>query len=153
MGLIAMWPWNRTKKERRLNQRVDAPLEARIRILDAGARMPLTEKAGARVVDISRSGCRLAMDSNSVRGFELAQCCKLPGDFLLELSILPPSGGAWILGANLLWIDRRNADPPLYHLGLKYEEPVALPSSYQRLLMRPKGERAGRVAPAPAGAA
>ncbi len=128
-----MWFRKSKNRERRSGRRVHTSLEAQLAVMDAMTRRPLTPRGRARVVDLSESGCRLAVDSLNLDGFQLTNCREFPQDYRLELCLAPPGGGTWRVGANLVWINR-NQDGVPFKLGVKFEEPVALPGSFKRLL-------------------
>ena len=128
-----MWFNKGEKQERRAARRVHTTLEAELAVMDALTRRLLTPQGRARVVDLSPSGCRLAVDSLSLGDFPLSNCREFPQDYRLELCLAPPGGGTWRVGANLVWINR-NRDSAPFKLGVRFEEPVALPGSFQRLL-------------------
>jgi len=133
-----MWFLKAKQRERRAGRRVHTSLEADLAVMDAVTRRPLTPQGKAKVVDLSESGCRLTVESLSLDGFPLSTCREFPQDYRLELCLAPPGGGTWRVGANLVWINHHQ-DGAHFKLGVKFEEPVALPGSFQRLLQAAEG--------------
>ncbi len=128
-----MWFKRGANSERRSGRRVHTSMEAGLAVMDAMTRRHLTPQGKARVEDLSERGCRLAVDTLNLDGFQLGACRDFPQDYRLELCLAPPGGGTWRVGANLVWINHDLEGPP-FKLGIKFEDPVALPGSFQRLL-------------------
>lgn len=130
-----MWPW-RKKSERRNNGRDQTELETDLRVVDGLTRGPITERRPVLVVDISQGGACLALPGPELSGIPLETCRQAPEDYMLEMVIPIGGGGNWLLNSQVCWIDHRQRPGGLdYYIGTKFEEPVALPANWRRLLL------------------
>lgn len=133
--------WNR-KSDRRIAVRDAAELEASVRVVDGLTRSPLTDPRNALVADISEGGCCLALPQAMVGDVPLQRLLDSPDDYRLELKFATPAGGRWVLSAQVRWIHHRARGGLDYRVGTKFEEPVALPANWRRMLM---GTRAAQA--------
>jgi hypothetical protein len=133
-----MWPWNKKGNERRGGQRRPAAVQVSFRVVDAVTRQQLTGFGLAQILDISEGGCGLLVPEPAPDGFSLKTCQQFPRDYLLELKLKPNNGGTWRLHGSVRWLDMHK-EPARngFRLGLRFEDPVALPSHWQRLLLSP----------------
>lgn len=142
IGVPPMWPWNKKDGERRKGKRLKTLAQASYRVIDAVTRRHLTTERAAQLIDISEEGCGLLIPEPTAGDFSLKTCLQYPQDYLLELKLRPSSGGTWRLHGSVRWLVA-NKEPggSGMRLGLRFENPVALPGHWQRLLL---------TAPAPA---
>lgn len=133
-----MWPWNKKGGERRGADRRPAAVQVSFRVVDAITRQQLTGFGRAQISDISEGGCGLLVPEPAPDGFSLKTCLQFPRDYLLELKLKPNNGGTWRLHGAVRWLDMHpETGQNGYRLGLRFEDPVALPSQWQRLLLAP----------------
>ncbi len=138
-----MWPWKkkgtgRWGGDRRGSGREGATLEVWYRVADAGTHGRLTGRQQGLIHDIAEGGCGLTVPSLMLDGFDLRRCLEFPRDYLLELKIMPKSGGTWRLYASVRWIaPERDGSQTGFRLGVRFEDPVALPGRWRRLLLAP----------------
>jgi c-di-GMP-binding flagellar brake protein YcgR len=133
-----MWPWNKKGGDRRGDKRRQASVQVSFRVVDAVTRQQLTSQSRARILDISDEGCGLLVPEIAPQGFNLKTCLQFPRDYLLELKLKPNNGGTWRLHGAVRWLDlHKETGQNGYRLGLRFEDPVALPSQWQRLLLAP----------------
>jgi hypothetical protein len=133
---MPMWPWSKKGGERRRGKRHEALAQASYRVIDAVTRRHLTTERSAQVIDISEDGCGLLIPEPTAGDFSLKTCLQYPQDYLLELKLKPSSGGTWRLHGAVRWLvaDKAPSGNGI-RLGLRFENPVALPGQWQRLLL------------------
>ncbi len=141
-GIDGMRLWRR-KNERRGSIREQSDLETTCRVVDGLTRAPLTRSCSALVVDISEGGCCLVLPEAMVDDMPLQRLLDSPDDYRLELSFATPTAGRWVLSSQVRWIHHRRREGGLdYKVGAKFEEPVALPNNWRRLLLGAAAARA-----------
>jgi len=128
--------WGKKGDERRGGGRRSVAMEAAYRVMDAITRGPVTAERPGRVSDISQQGCRLELVDEGPGFAELKRCLAAPNDYLVELSLRPATGGTWRLAGKVRWI---HPAPGGFGLGIRFEDPVTLPSFWQKLLTSPAG--------------
>jgi hypothetical protein len=128
--------WKSKPGERRRAGRRKTGFQARYRVLDAVTRGGVGLLQAGSITDISEAGCCLEVPAEGMHLPDLERCLELPRDYLLELRLEPASGGTWRLGATVRWIAALDGS---CKVGLRFEEPVALPSFWLRLLTAPAG--------------
>lgn len=128
-------------RERRVANRLDAMLGARVRVVEATGRGALFPFFPARLLDLSETGCRLALPCFDVNGFHLQACVKCGDDYLLEIEIASPLGGTWVMLAEAAWATRDgdSGEHPC-RLGARFTGAVALPRNWRRILCQPLGQ-------------
>jgi hypothetical protein len=126
--------WKIKNGERRRGDRRKAGFQARFRVLDAVTRGGLGPQQPGLITDISEAGCCLELGAAPAERPVLERCLELPRDYLVELCLQPASGGTWRLAAAVRWISPAGRR---LRVGLRFEEPVALPSFWLRLLTAP----------------
>ncbi|KMY66062.1 hypothetical protein AAU61_19075 [Desulfocarbo indianensis] len=136
-----MWPWSKKGGERRGAGRQRAEIETGYRVVDAVTRRPLTLERRALIHDLSEEGCGLLVPELVVDGFDLKTCREFPKDYLLGLKLKPLSGGTWLLHATVRWITpAQSSGEAGFRVGARFEDPVALPNQWQRLLLKPASQ-------------
>lgn len=106
------------------------------KVIDAVTRQQLTGEGPAQILDLSEDGCGLLVPDLAPDGFSLKTCLLFPRDYILELKLKPNSGGTWRLHGAVRWLDmHKEPGHSGFRLGLRFEDPVALPGQWQRLLL------------------
>jgi hypothetical protein len=132
-----MWPWKKKGGERRGGARRKSAVHVGFRVVDAITRKQLSGERRAVITNLSEDGCGLSVPELLADTFNLNTCLQFPRDYLLELKIKPTSGGTWRLHAAVRWIEPDKFNGNGFKLGVRFEDPVALPNHWQRLLLKP----------------
>ena len=135
-----MWPWKKKDAERRRGTRQQAAVQVGFRVVDAITRKQLSGEQSALITNLSEDGCGLFVPELSASHFNLNTCLQFPKDYLLELKMKPTSGGTWRLHGAVRWIEPDRGSGQGFRLGLRFEDPVALPDQWQRLLLAPQAQ-------------
>ena len=125
-------------RERRAANRLDTMLGARVRVVEATSHGALVPFLAARLVNLSETGCLLALPSLALDGINLTRCVNNGEDYLLEIEIASPRGGTWVMLAEVAWANQDGDQPDhLFQLGARFSGAVALPRNWRRILCQP----------------
>ncbi|MBA4358737.1 MAG: hypothetical protein C0405_13540 [Desulfovibrio sp.] len=125
-------------RERRATGRLDTMLGARFRVVEATSHGALVPFLPARLVNLSETGCLLALPSLALDGINLLRCINNGEDYLLEIEIVSPQAGTWVMLAEAVWANQDgDCQGYSFQVGARFTGPVALPRNWRRILCRP----------------
>lgn len=109
--------------ERRISERVPAQMPVAVQVVDGRADRALTSEQEAHLVNISASGCCLALSTLFINGLHLHRCLAEP-DALAVLVILPVDGSrVHMQKGRVRWINREFNDSRMcFRVGIQFYE-------------------------------
>ncbi len=115
--------------------RCENTLQARLAVKEATSHGLVSSSLPAKVINLSETGCCLALPTLSLEGFHLQRCLNAGDDYLLEIEIRSPQGGAWVVLAEARWSNRDWGQEEFpFRVGARFVGPVALPANWRRIL-------------------
>ena len=128
---MKLWPFH---VERRADPHRKVELAASFQVRDDFSGALLTPENPALIIDLSPSGCCLALDQLDPGGFHLHRCLEEPQDYPLELKVRLHGGEAVVLRAEVKWLNRElRATGPPFRVGLRFcQEQGGAPLAWRR---------------------
>jgi hypothetical protein len=117
---MKLWPFH---MERRAEPHRKVELAASFQVRDEFSGTHLTPEHPALIIDLSPSGCCLALDQLDPGGFHLHRCLEEPGDYPLELRVRLNGDEPMVLRAEVKWLNRElRATGRPFRVGLRFRQ-------------------------------